>query len=43
MSWSVRALAVFDDGTGPSLYTGGWLTTAGSVGASYIAKWGCVD
>jgi hypothetical protein len=39
----VYALTVFDDGTGPALYAGGQFTTAGGVGASNIAKWGCVD
>ena len=36
---SVRALAVFDDGTGPALYVGGWFSTAGSVTANKIARW----
>ncbi|MFH0981994.1 MAG: thrombospondin type 3 repeat-containing protein [Planctomycetota bacterium] len=34
----VWALTIFDDGTGPALYAGGWFTTAG-VPANYIAKW----
>lgn len=32
-------LNVFDDGTGPALYAGGWFTTAGGVPANNIAKW----
>ncbi|MFH0982498.1 MAG: hypothetical protein V2A79_13310, partial [Planctomycetota bacterium] len=36
---NVIALTVFDDGTGPALYAGGWFTTAGGVPANYIAKW----
>jgi hypothetical protein len=35
----VLALAVFDDGTGPALYAGGWITTAGGVSVQNIAKW----
>ena len=37
----VRALAVFDDGTGggPALYAAGDFTLAGGVPASHIAKW----
>ncbi len=37
----VRALAVFDDGTGPAVYVGGQFTTAGGVPANFIAKWRC--
>jgi len=38
---SVRALAVFDDGSGggPALYAGGPFTTAGGIMANRIAKW----
>ena len=36
---SVRAMAVFDDGSGPALYVGGFFTTAGGVQAIRIAKW----
>ena len=36
---SVSALAVFDDGTGPALFVGGFFTTAGGVPANNIAKW----
>ena len=39
MNSSVIALVVFDDGTGPALYAGGWFTTAGGVTANHIAKW----
>jgi hypothetical protein len=35
----VLALTVFDDGTGPALYAGGFFTTAGGVEANRIAKW----
>lgn len=35
----VRALCVFDDGTGPSLYAGGFFTTAGGAPANRIARW----
>jgi RHS repeat-associated protein len=36
---SVRALSVFDDGTGPQLYAAGSFTAAGSVAANGIARW----
>jgi hypothetical protein len=38
---SVRALTVFDDGSGsgPALYAGGDFTTAGGLSANRIAKW----
>jgi len=39
MNAPVRALAVFDDGSGPALYAGGDFTVAGGVAASRIAKW----
>jgi trimeric autotransporter adhesin len=35
----VRALSVFDDGSGAALYAGGLFTKAGSVPAERIAKW----
>ncbi len=35
----VAALEVFDDGTGPALYAGGFFTTAGGVPANNVAKW----
>ena len=35
----VRALTVFDDGSGPALFAGGKFTSAGGVAASRIAKW----
>jgi len=41
MNSQVRALAVFDEGTGsgPALYAGGGFTTAGGVSVNRIAKW----
>jgi hypothetical protein len=36
---AVRALTVFDDGTGPALYVGGSFTRAGDVAVNGIAKW----
>jgi hypothetical protein len=38
-SWTVLALAAFDDGWGPALYVGGSFPTAGTVVGPYIAKW----
>lgn len=35
----VHALTVYDDGSGPALYAGGWFTTAGGVTTNRIAKW----
>jgi hypothetical protein len=35
----VRALCVFDDGTGPALFAAGTFDTAGAVPARQIAKW----
>ncbi len=35
----VKALSVFDDGSGPALYAGGGFTTAGGAAASQIARW----
>jgi hypothetical protein len=35
----VAAFAVFDDGTGPALYAGGWFTQADGQSASRVAKW----
>jgi hypothetical protein len=35
----IRAMAVFDDGTGPALYVGGSFTTIGGTDANYIARW----
>jgi hypothetical protein len=35
----VKALAVYDDGSGPALYAGGDFTTAGGAAASRIARW----
>jgi hypothetical protein len=35
----VLALTVFDDGTGPALYAGGFFSTAGGASANRIAKW----
>ena len=36
---SVDALHVFDDGSGPALFAGGWFTNAGGAPASRIARW----
>jgi hypothetical protein len=36
---SVRALQVFDDGTGPALYVGGSFKTAGDVVVNGVARW----
>jgi hypothetical protein len=36
---TVKALAVFDDGTGPALHAGGDFTTAGGVTVNHIARW----
>ncbi len=35
----VRALTVFDDGSGSALYAGGYFTTAGGAIANHIARW----
>ena len=39
MSGTVRALTVFDDGSGPALYACGGFIFAGGVGVNNIAKW----
>ncbi|NOT30723.1 MAG: HYR domain-containing protein [Planctomycetes bacterium] len=39
MNGFVVALAVYDDGSGPALYAGGYFGTAGGVPANGIAKW----
>lgn len=36
---TVRALQVFDDGTGPALYAGGNFDQAGTVAANHVAAW----
>ena len=36
---NVYSLCVYDDGTGPALYAGGYFTTAGGVTANNIARW----
>jgi hypothetical protein len=36
---AVRALAVFDDGTGPALYAGGSFTMVDGMPASLVARW----
>lgn len=38
-SSAVYALTAFDDGTGPALYAGGTMTTAGGISADRIARW----
>ncbi|THB77364.1 MAG: hypothetical protein D3926_15645 [Desulfobacteraceae bacterium] len=35
----VITMAVFDDGSGPALYAGGYFTTAGGVPTENIARW----
>lgn len=35
----VNALAVYDDGSGPSLYAGGNFTQAGGSSANFVARW----
>ena len=35
----VRALAVYDDGSGPALYASGVLKSAGGIPVSHVAKW----
>ena len=35
----VRALAVWDDGSGPALYAAGFFTAAGGVPAGFVARW----
>jgi hypothetical protein len=36
---SVHAFAVFDDGTGPALYVGGYFQSAGGVTVKHVAQW----
>ncbi len=36
---TVLDLTVFDDGTGPALYAGGYFTTAGGAVSRFIAEW----
>lgn len=36
---NVYALAVYDDGTGPALYAGGYFTTAMGAPADFLARW----
>jgi hypothetical protein len=38
-SATIRALTVFDDGTGPALFVGGFFSAVGGVGAVNVAKW----
>jgi hypothetical protein len=35
----VRALTVFDDGSGPALYAGGTFTNSGTTYTPYLARW----
>lgn len=37
----VRAIATYDDGTGPALFVGGDFTTAGGTAVGRIARWAC--
>ncbi|MGP1347500.1 MAG: hypothetical protein ACTS3F_12660 [Phycisphaerales bacterium] len=39
MNLTVNTLAVYDDGTGPALYAGGFFTTAGGVTVNRVARW----
>src|SRR6185436_8130981 len=39
VDYTIDALTVFDDGTGPALFVGGEFWTAGAISANYIAKW----
>lgn len=39
LSNSVYSLAVFDDGSRPALYAGGFFTLAGQATVNYVAKW----
>src|SRR5262249_28534032 len=39
LNGAATALAVFDDGTGPALYAGGFFTVAGSALATHVARW----
>jgi hypothetical protein len=36
----VKALAVYDDGSGPALYAGGWFSDIGDERVFYVARWG---
>jgi trimeric autotransporter adhesin len=36
---SVESLVVFDDGTGPSLFVGGWFAAATGLPANGVARW----
>jgi hypothetical protein len=35
----VRALTVYDDGSGPSLYAAGWFENAGGITVNNVARW----
>lgn len=39
LNGEVRAIAVFDDGSGPALFVGGTFTTARGVTVNRVAKW----
>ncbi len=39
LNGEVRAMAFFDDGTGPALYVGGTFTTAGGTTVNRVARW----
>jgi hypothetical protein len=41
--YGIEALAVFDDGSGPALYAGGFFSSIGGVPANNIAKWNGVS
>jgi hypothetical protein len=39
----VSAMRGFDDGSGPSLFTGGWFSSVNGEPMQNISKWGCTD
>ncbi|TVQ64130.1 MAG: hypothetical protein EA378_00145, partial [Phycisphaerales bacterium] len=39
VSGAIRAMAVFNDESGPALYAGGSFTTAGGVEVNRVARW----
>ena len=43
LNGAVRALAVFDDGSGPALYAGGEFDASGSTSLNRVARWNGVE